>query len=1051
MRWIVDSSLKFRFIVIALAGAMLYFGITELRDMPVDVFPEFAPPRVEIQTEGPGMSASEVEDLITIPMEERLRGTPRLDALRSKSVEGLSSIELIFESGTDLLQSRQLVQERVQLAIPALPASAGLPAMIQPLSATSRVMKIGLTSDELSLMDMSMIAYWTMRFRLLQVSGVANVAIWGERVKQLQVQVDPDLLRAYDVSLNEVMQVTSEALDFGLLPYSTAAKTRIDGFIDTPNQRLDIQHVSPVFSPEELAQITVYDKKAGDGEPLRLGDLGEVVWDHPPLIGDAVINDGPGLLLVVEKFPWANTLDVTRGVEAALDELRPGLPGIEMDTGIFRPATFIELSIDNLSKALFIGSLLVVLVLVLFLFEWRVALISCVAIPLSLVAAGLVLDLRGATINVMVLAGLVIAIGAVVDDAIIDVENIVRRLRQHRQQGSDKSTAAIILDASLEVRSAIIYATLIEVVAVTPVFFLGGLSGAFFQPLAFSYALAVGASMVVALTVTPAMSLILLRHAPLNRREPPLVRWLHRGYGAVLRPIVQRPHTAFVAVGIIVLAGGAALPQLGQELLPSFKERDFLMHWVTEPGTSQPEMYRVTVQASRELRTIPGVQNFGAHIGRAVAADEVVGINFTENWISVDPKADYDATVAAIQETVDGYPGIFRDVQTYLKERIREVLTGSGEAIIVRIYGPELDVLRAEAAEVEQALSGIEGLVDLHTELQTDVPHIQVEVDLVAAGRHGLKPGDIRRAAATVMAGIEVTDIHRDGKVYDVMVWSVPEARNSLSSVRQLLIDTPSGGHVALGDVADVRVVATPNVIQREASSRRIDVEANVRGRDLGSVVGDVKRALEEDVEFPLEYHAELLGEFAERQAAQRRMITLGAGAAVVIFVLLLAAFGSFRLALLSFLTLPSALAGGVLAAYVVGGVISLGSLVGFLTVLGIAARNGIMLLNHYQHLEEKEGEAFGPELVLRGARERITPILMTALTTGLALVPLAIAGNIPGHEIEHPMAVVILGGLVTSTVLNIFIVPPLYLLFGRRHGGGGVARQRNTQRQYGS
>ena len=1038
MRWIVDSSLKLRFIVIALAAAMLYFGIAELRDTPVDVFPEFAPPRVEIQTEGPGMSASEVEDLITIPMEERLNGTPKLDVMRSKSVEGLSSIELIFDSGADLLRARQLVSERVDLAIPALPASAGLPAMIQPLSATSRVMKIGLSSDEISLIDMSMIAYWTMRFRLLQVPGVANVAIWGERVKQLQVQVDPDLLRENDVSLNEVMRVTSEALDFGLLPYSNAAKTRIDGFIDTPNQRLDIQHVSPVFEPEELAQITVYDRKRADGEALRLGDLSEVVWDHPPLIGDAVINDGPGLLLVVEKFPWANTLDVTRGVEDALEELEPGLTGIDIDTGIFRPATFIEQSINNLSRALIVGSILVVLVLIMFLFEWRVALISCVAIPLSLVAAGLVLDLRGTTVNVMVLAGLVIAIGAVVDDAIIDVENIVRRLRQHRQEGSEKSTASIILGASLEVRSAIVYATLIEVAAVTPVFFLGGLSGAFFQPLALSYALAVGASMVVALTVTPAMSLILLSNAPLKGQDPPLVRVLHRVYGAVLAPIIRRPYTAFVAVIVIVLAGGAALPQLGQELLPEFKERDFLMHWVTEPGTSHPEMYRVTVQASVELRSIPGVQNFGAHIGRAIAADEVVGINFTENWVSIDPSVDYDTTVAAIQETVDGYPGIRRDVQTYLKERIREVLTGSGEAIVVRISGPELAVLRTEAAEVEEALSGIDGLVDLHTELQTDVPHIEVEVDLSAAEQYGLKPGDVRRAAATIMSGIEVSDIHRDGKVYDVMVWSVPEARSDLTSVRELLIDAPSGGHVALGEVASVRVVAAPNVIQREDNSRRIDVEANVRGRDLGSVVGDVERALA-GVEFPLEYHAELLGEFAERQAAQRRMITIAVVAAAVIFGLLLASFGSWRLAILSFLTLPSALAGGLLAAYVGGGIISLGSLVGFLTVLGIAARNGIMLLNHYQHLEEEEGVAFGPELVLRGARERIAPILMTALTTGLALVPLAIAGNIPGHEIEHPMAIVILGGLVTSTVLNVLIVPPLYLMFGRRQRGGNI------------
>src|SRR2546426_1827475 len=753
------------------------------------------------------------------------------------------------------------------------------------------------------------------------------------------------------------------------------------------------------------------------------------------MIGDAVINGGPGLMMIVEKLPWANTLDVTRGVDAALAALKPGLPGIEIDDHIFRPARFIELALHNLTTALLIGCLLVIVVLGAFLFEWRAALISVVAIPLSLVAGALVLYVRGPTINTMVLAGFVIAVGVVVDDAIIDIENIVRRLRQHRREGSRKSTAAIILEASLEVRSAIVYATLIVAVTLIPVFLMEGLSGAFFQPLALSYALAVLASMVIALTVTPALALMLLGTAAIERRESPLVRWLQRRYEVLLARIIRTPRPAYVTVAVIVLAGAVVYPWLGQSLLPSFKERDFLMHWVTTPGTSHPEMVRITQKACKELMSIPGVRNCGAHVGRAITGDEPYGVNFTENWISIDPKVDYDKTLAKIQELVDGYPGLYRDVQTYLKERIKEVLTGGKQAIVVRTYGPDLEVLRQTAAEVEQALTGIPGLVDLKTEVNRPVPQIEVKVDLAAAHRNGLKPGDIRRAAATILSGIEVTDLHRDGKVYDVWVWSVPKARESVTSIRELLIDTPKDGHVRLAEVADVSVKPTPDSIEHEGLSRRHDVGANVRGRDLGSVVNDVQRRLK-DVKFPLGYRAEVLGEYADRQAAQKRLLTFSVAAAVGVFFLLLTSFGSWRLATLSFLTLPSALVGGVLAVYFADGIISLGSLVGFFTILGIAARNGIMMINHFQHLERYEGETFGPGLVVRGARERLSPILMTTLACGVALVPLVIAGNIPGNEIEHPLAIVVVGGLVTSTLLNLFVVPSLYLRFGRTQQG---------------
>jgi CzcA family heavy metal efflux pump len=704
---------------------------------------------------------------------------------------------------------------------------------------------------------------------------------------------------------------------------------------------------------------------------------------------------------------------------------------VQIDTKIFRPASFIEDSIKNLSNALLIGCLLVVLVMIAFLYEWRAALIATVAIPLSLLAAGLLLNFSGASMNTMVLAGFVIAIGAVVDDAIIGIENIMRRLRLERSAGgARRSVARVILDASLEVRSPIVYATLIVVMGVVPVLFMKGLSGAFFQPLVLAYLLAMLASMIVAVTVTPALGLILLRNAPLDSKGSPLVRWLSSGYSSLLSKATHGARFAYITVAVVMACGVALWPLLGQSLLPDFKERDFLMHWVTSPGTSHPEMVRITQRASKELRAIPGVRNFGAHIGQAFAADEVVGVNFAENWISVSPTVDYDKTVAKIDEMVQGYPGLYRDLQTYLKERIREVLTGAGEAIVVRLFGPDLDVLRNKAEEVRSAMSGIPGIVNLHKELMVEVPEVQVELKLDAAKRYGLKPGDVRRASAVLVAGEEVGDIFNGGRTYDVQVWTSPEWRHSLTSLQRMLIDTPTGDRVRLADVADIAIKPSPNIIKREGGSRRMDVQANVAKRDLESVAKDVQARLDK-IDFPIGYRAVLQGEYVELKAARERILLFTGLALITILLLLQLTFRSWKLAVMTFLTLPFALVGGVIAAYLAGGVISLGSLVGFLTVLGIAARNGIMMICHFQHLELEEREPFGLTLVMRGARERLSPILMTAGAAGLAILPLLIYGNLPGQEIEYPMAVVIMGGLVTSTLLNLFIVPALYLRFG--------------------
>jgi CzcA family heavy metal efflux pump len=1032
LRWLVGSSLKFRYIVVGLSAGLLFFGFQQASDMPVDVFPEFAPPRVEIQTPSLGLSPTEVESLITIPLEQTLSGIPGLDEIRSKSVEQLSDIVMIFDPGTDLLTARQLVAERVAAVMPTLPSWSAPPFMIQPLSSTSRVMKIGLypKDPDIDMMDLSMTAYWKIRTRLLRVPGVANVPIWGERFEMMQVRADPERLRQNGVTLEQVMTATSDALDSGLATYSNGNFIGTGGWLDTPQQRLQVQHILPIVTASDLAKVPLAKR---DGKVLRLSDVADVVRDHQPLIGDAVINDGDGLMLIVEKLPWANTLDVTRGVDAALEELRPGLPGIGVDPEIFRPASFIETSIDNLGNAFIFGALLMILMLAAFLFEWRTALISVVAIPLSVLGALLVLKGRGATINTMVLAGLVIALGDIVDDAIIDIENVVRRLREARKSGSSKSTARIILEASLEVRSAIVYATLLEVVAIVPIFLLSGLSGAFFRPLAITYSLALLASMVVALTVTPALSLIFFRKASsLRHRESPLVPPLKRAYEWILSRIVYRPRRAYATVGLTAMLGVAVLPLLGQSLLPSFKERDFLMHWLTKPDTSHTEQVRITKRVNHELLSIPGVRNAGSHIGQALLADEPYGIYFGENWISVDPSVDYDKTLAKIQEVVDGYPGVYRDVQTYLKERIREVLTGKSEAITVRIFGQDLDLLKEKAESVNEILGGVPGVIENQVDLLSNVPQVQVEVDLAAAKRYGVKPGDVRRNAAYLIAGEEAGDIFKGGRTYEVQLWSPPETRENVSDVKNLLIDTPNGGHVRLDEVADVRIVPTPNSIPHVNLSRYIDVGANIDGtRDLGAVVGDLESRLK-SVDFPLESRYELLGEFTERQAAAGRLRIFAVAAAIGILLLLQASFASWRLATLAFLTLPVALVGGAIGAYLGGGILSLGSLVGFFTVLGIVARNGIMLISHYQHLEQFEGVPFGPGLVVRGAMERLVPIVMTVLTSGLALVPLIIAGQIPGQEIEYPMAIVILGGLITATLLNLFVVPSLYLRFGK-------------------
>ncbi len=1015
---LISSSVKGRVVVLALCGLLVAYGFRTVRTAPLDVFPEFAPPKVEVQTEAPGLSTDEVEALISVPLENALNGTPGLKTIRSKSVLSLSSVVLLFEEGTDIHQARQYVQERVAAEAVRLPVVARPPVILQPLSSLSRVLKIGLSSKTMSQQDLTVLTLWTIRPKLMSVPGVANVAIWGQRDKQYQVLVDPDRLRVEGITLD---QVTAAARDATVLESG--------GFVDKPNQRLAVRHRAMIQNPDDLGRAVV----AFPGNaPIRLGDVTDVRFGSPPPIGDAIINDGPGLLLIVEKQPDANTLEVTRKVEAALKDLEPGLTGVEVDPTIFRPATFVERAVENLAHALLVGCGLVIVILIVFLFDWRTALISLTAIPLSLVSAVVVLTAFGVTLNTMVIAGLVIALGEVVDDAIIDVENIVRRLRLNHAAGRPVSAFKVVVDASNEVRSAVVYATLIVIIVFLPIFFLDGIAGSFFRPLALAYILAILASLVVALTVTPALSYMLLTGDRGRGQEAPVARWLRRAYGAILPRLIHKPHAALGVILAALVLSGAAATRFGSEFLPEFQESDFLMHFIAKPGASVEEMDRMTVLASRELRAVPGVRNFGSHIGRAEVADEVYGPNFTELWISIDPDVDYQATRKRIQTAMDGYPGMFCDVQTYLQERSKEVLSGTSYSIVVRLFGPDMDGLRAKAKEVEKAMAGVEGVSDLKVESQVLLPQMEIRLRPEAAERYGLTPGHVRRATTTLLRGTKVGEVYEGQKRFDVVVWGVPACRDDVAAIRALPIDTPAGVQVRLGDAADVVIVPMPNEIKREAASRRLDITCNVKGRDLGAVAAEVERKVRE-VKFDAGYHPEFLGEEAARRESSRRLYLLAGLALLGVILVVYSDFASWRLTLIVAFTLPFALVGGLVGVGLAGGIMSLGSLVGFVTVLGIAARNGIMLVSHYRHLEDEESVAFGPELVRQGSEERLAPILMTALATGLALLPLVLGGQKPGHEVEYPLAVVILGGLVTSTLLNLFLLPSLYLRFGRR------------------
>ncbi len=1018
LRGIIGSSIRLRFLVITFALVLVIFGALEVGKIPIDVFPEFTPPMVEVQTEALGLSAAEMESLITVPMEaDLLNGIAWLEHIYSESVHSLSSILLVFEEGTDPIKARQMVQERLTETY-ALPNVSKPPTMLQPLSSTSRVMMVGISSQELSLIDLGVLARWNIKPRLMGIPGVANVAIWGKREWQLQILVDPERLQDGGVTLSQILHTTGEALWVSPLSYLESSSPGTAGWIDTPNQRLSVRHILPISSAEEMGQIPVV------GTAYRLDDIATIVEDHQPMIGDAHLSDGPGLILVIEKFPGANTIEVTRDVEEALRLLSPGLTGVEMDTTIFRSANYIEQATSNLAILLLISLVAVVLLTGVFFFEWRTTLVSVISIVISLIFAAYILYLQQATLNIMTMAGLAIALGVIIDELIIDMENLLKRLQKQGENDGQVISENLFIEIFNESRNTITFTSIILLVFALPIFFLTGITGSFVKPFASAYVIAVLVALVVALVVTPALSMLLLSGKPPKPSETRLMKTLSSGYHNALDKIMRAPSLSIIAALALLVISIGVLPFSNVELLPEFKKLDIIVDWEGPPGTSRAEMNRISSLALDELRVIPGVNNVGSLVGRAVLGDKIVGINSGELWVSIDPSADYDATIRSVRDVINGYPGFFNEVRNYQPELVDETFTGKDHDLTIRLFGHEYEDLASNAELIQQTVLGINGVQRAIIDGITLKPQVEIEVDLVQAERYQIKPGDVRRSSAILLSGLNVGSLYEEQKVFDVVVWGVPEIRENLNDIGELLIDTPRGGHVLLKDVAEVRIVPAPTSIKRDAVSRYIDILVNVNRRSIKAVANDIESALDQ-VDLPFEYHAEVLGDYTIQQTNTQRIILVSLISGIGIFLLLQAAFNSWSLASITLVTWPFALTGGVIAAMLAGGQFSIGSIFGFFTVLAIATRTGVLIIRNLEQTAEISG-------IINRAPEVLRPVLMTSLTTGLAFLPFIFAGAIPGIELIYPMAAVIVGGMVTATLFNLFILPILYLRFGK-------------------
>src|SRR5215467_14441130 len=1025
---LIRFAIRFRGVVVGLAVVLLGYGVLSVTRAKYDVFPEFAPPQVSIQTEGPGLTPEQIETLVTQPIENAINGVPGVQTLRSSSIQGLSVVTVIFDPASDVYRDRQLVAERLAIAARQFPTGTQPPAMTPLTSSTSTVLVLGLTSDKRSLMDLRTIADWTLRPRLLTVPGITKVSVFGGEVRSIQVAVHPDELIRYNLGFNEVLGAARKATGI-----------RGAGFIDTANQRIVFQSEGQSLKADDIARTVLVNEGALS---LRLANVADVVDAPEPPIGGAAIMGQPGVILVVSAQYGANTLEVTRLVEDTLADLRRGLEkdGVALHADLFRPADFVETATTNVRDSLFLGGVLVVIVLFLFLFDLRTAAICCTAIPLSLLTAVIVLTAFGVTLNTMTLGGLAIAVGEVVDDAVIDVENIVRRLRQNSHDPNPRSTARVILDASLEVRGAVVYASFAVILVFLPVITLPGIAGRLFAPLGFAYVLAILASLLVALTVTPALCMILLAKKARESndavvRDPPVVNWTRRHYKHLLRGIVAHPKSAIAVAALVTLAGSAVLPFFGAAFLPEIKEGHFTLHMSAVAGTSIAESQRLGGLVTGALTELPMVRSVAQRIGRAEKAEDTWGTHYSEFEVALKAGLSGDEIEQAqadLRKALTQFPGVNFALKTFLTERIEEILSGYTASVVVNIFGNDLDLLDLVARDVARVIGGIYGATEVQLQSRPGMPQLTIRLRRQDLERWGFDVIDVLDVIRAAYQGDVVGQTYEGNRVFNVIVTLDPQNRNDIMKVGNLSLRTPGGTYILLSQIADIYQSAGRYQVAHLGAQRLQTVTANVAGRDVAAFVQDAKAVLAGNVELPSGVYVEFAGS-AEAQAQSRRDLFFLSGIAGVAIVLLLSIVTrNWRNLVLVLVNMPFALVGGVLAVFATGGQLTLGAMVGFVTLFGITLRNSIMMISHYEHLVEVEGLRWGVEAAIEGAGDGLAPILMTSLVTALGLLPLAVGMDDPGREVQGPMALVVLGGLLTSMALNLLILPALALHFGR-------------------
>ena len=1017
LRAIVRFCLLHPWLVLGAAAILMALGVVTVDRAPYDVFPEFVPAQATIQTEAPGLVAEQVEALVTRPLEDAINGANGVQSVRSESAQGLSVINIAFREGSDPYRARQVIAEAIGEAATKLPAIAAAPRLSPLTSSTMDLLKIGFVSDKLDPAALRDLVQWTVRPRLLATPGVARAIVFGGSQRRIEVRVRPGALIASGASMTDVANAVA-----------SLTSVRGGGFAETANQRILIEPVGGTVTTETLAAAPVV---TGSGAALTVQAVADVVDVPSPQFGDALIMGRPGVLVAMSSQYGANTLDATRAIEATLADLRPALEAqsVTLYPALHRPANFIEAALSGIARDLLIGAAMIAFVLLAFLRNVRIAVIAFLSIPLSLLTALILLDRLGFTINTMTLGGLAVALGVVVDDAIVDIENIVRRLREN--DGADR--IAIIESAAVEVRAPVVYATYVLAFTIAPILFLTGLQGSFFAPLALAFLLAVLASLAVAMTVTPALAAVLLPRigpiaetAMLDRIKLVHARWL--------APIFDRSGAVVIATVAVALIGIAAFMSFGSELLPQFRERHYVVQASGPSGASISWMRDIGVRISRDLMAIPGVATVEQQIGRAEAGEDTFGPNRSEFHIALKRQGgvDEDAVLKRIRAVLASYPGIQSETLTFLGDRISESLSGDTAKVSINIYGADLDALDHSAGDIAAVLAKVPGAADVQLKAPPGTPVLRITLDSARMGLRGVTPTDAYDAIGATFQGRVVAQVPAADRVTDVAVTLPPELRRDPESVADVLVRAADGATVRLGDVASIRLTEGRAIIAREGGQRRQVVTTNPITADVAGFVADARLAIAKQVKLPPGVSL-AFGGVAEAQKVAGRQIALNVSvAAIAIIALLILAFGGGRAAGLILAGTPFALAGGVLAVAVTGGVLSLGALVGFVTLFGIAARNAILLVSHVDHLVDVEGAPWGVETVMRAARERVTPILITALVTALGLAPLAFEAGQAGREVQGPMAIVILGGLVTSTLMSLILLPVLMLRFRR-------------------